>query len=61
MTGALALAHDCQAAYSQAAAKASDPELKQALEKFASQADGQIDQLRGESLANLSECQPVYT
>ncbi len=48
-TGALALAHDCQAAYSQAAEKAKDPELKQALEKFASQSAGQIDQWRGES------------
>lgn len=47
VTGALALAHDCAAAYGQAASKAKDPELKQALEKFASQAEGQIDQWRG--------------
>ncbi|KAK9827433.1 hypothetical protein WJX74_001827 [Apatococcus lobatus] len=47
VTGALALAHDCAAAYGQAAGKAQDPELKQALEKFASQAEGQVDQWRG--------------
>lgn len=47
VTGALALAHDCSAAFGQAAGKAKDPELKQALEKFAGQADGWIDQWRG--------------
>lgn len=48
VTGLLQLAHDCQAAYGQAAEKASDAELKQALKKFASQADSHIDQWRGE-------------
>lgn len=47
--GALALAYDCEAAYGQAAKKASDPELKQALEKFVSQASSQVEQWRGEA------------
>ena len=46
----MALAHDCEAAYSQAAKKVEDPKLKQALEKFASQASSQSDQWRGEAL-----------
>ena len=48
VTGLLQLAHDCHAAYGQAAEKAKDAELKQALTKFASQADTQADQWRGE-------------
>ena len=48
INGALTLAHDCEAAYSQAASKAQDPELKSALEKFASQANSQSEQWRGE-------------
>lgn len=42
----LQLAHDCHAAYGQAAEKVSDADLKQGLKKFASQADSQIDQWR---------------
>lgn len=48
--GLLQLAHDCHAAYGQAAEKASDAELKQALQKFTSQADSHITQWRGEFL-----------
>lgn len=51
ITGALALAHDCQAAYGEAAKKAEDAELKKNLEKFAGQASSQIDQWRGEPFA----------
>ncbi|KAK9809622.1 hypothetical protein WJX73_008396 [Symbiochloris irregularis] len=47
VTGALALAHDCEAAYGQAAEKVKDPELKKALEKFTGQATSQADQWRG--------------
>ena len=48
VTGLLQLAHDCHAAYGQAAEKVSDADLKQGLKKFASQADSHIDQWRGE-------------
>ena len=54
--GALELAHDCEAAYGQAATKASDSELKKALEKFAGQASSQADQWRGDHLATCSAC-----
>ena len=50
VTGLLQLAHDCKAAYGQAAEKASDTELKQALQKFTGQADSHISQWRGELL-----------
>ena len=56
ITGALALAHDCQSAYGEAAKKAEDADLKKNLEKFASQASSQIDQWRGELLAMLAGC-----
>ena len=55
VTGLLQLAHDCHAAYGQAAEKASDAELKQALQKFASQADSHIDQWRGRSSFDCAE------
>ncbi|KAL0047593.1 hypothetical protein WJX82_007368 [Trebouxia sp. C0006] len=47
VTGLLQLAHDCSAAYGQAAEKGSDAEFKQAMQKFAGQADSHIKQWRG--------------
>lgn len=54
VTGLLALAHDCHAAYGAGAEKASDAELKQALQKFAKQADSHIEQWRSGSALYFS-------
>ena len=43
---ALALAHDCQGAYTEASKKASDPQLKETLSGFASAAGKHIEQWR---------------
>ena len=56
VTGLLALAHDCHAAYGAGAEKASDPELKQALQKYAKQADSHIEQWRSRSSLWLHSC-----
>ena len=58
VTGLLQLAHDCHAAYGTAAEKANDAELKQALQKFAKQADSHIDQWRGRS--SLYACRASF-
>ena len=61
VTGLLQLAHDCSAAYGQAAEKASDAELKQAMQKFAGQADSHIKQWRGRSSFDCIRTEAPYS
>ena len=61
ITGLLQLAHDCSAAYGQAAEKGSDAEFKQAMQKFAGQADSHIKQWRGRSSFSCSQTEALYS